>query len=251
MSTFLRRTALTGTVLFALASCTTNTPTSVAQRRQSTAERFLGRAIPQGTHWTADRGPLGGTWMAYIPGVGVVSTDATGSTVLTAVLSSRAPGPPLDAAVLLQRARTFAASKVPAMTHLSLYRKGDNKQGFENLFTATWRDRRGDAWLPMRVTVSVDQAGRPAGFAYNPTSAPRINTHPAVTSEAAEATAITAVGPGAALAQPPELDVIGPPLSKPLLVWVVEVSVGLKPQVPTLVQVVVDAGTGNPVREQR
>jgi len=177
--------------------------------------------------------------------IGQEAFDA-GAPVVTGVFTTR-PGPPqsgLTDAALLQQAQTFAAAKVRTFGQLTLYQSARLDHGAERLFTATWRERRGSAWLPMLVTVSVDEAGRPAEFAYNPTVVGNVDTTLVVGAAAAGA---TAAGVGGSVTGPPELDVLGPPAGPPRLVWIVNVTAGKAPQDPTVVQILVDARTGTAI----
>jgi hypothetical protein len=219
-----------------------------SQRRDQVVSRFLGHPVARTVKWTPVSGPLGPAWLAYIPGSGVFTTDGAGSVLLTAALILPShTGSPLDDATLLGRARTFAASKV-SLKGLSLYRTEKRDRGQGTMLIATWRQKLGSAWLPKLVTVAVDNYGRPAEFGFNPTSVSRIDTSPTINAAAAARAASAAAGSNAVVAKPPELDVVGPPKTQPRLVWIVDLSVGRAPQVPTVVQLLVDARTGRLVR---
>lgn len=239
-----------GTLLCAaaLVSCTSGPQPSSAPsaRATSAVAHFLGRPhLPPAT-WNGDSVPLGTIWRAYFPGVGLFTTDNSGTTILTAELEhprGRAVTS-LDRIALVERARSFAAAHVHDIATLAQYAEGETDVGSELLEVVTWREERGAAWLPKVVTVELQLDGSPVGFAYNPTSVGAVNVQPAVPASSAAATALQAQTSSSRLSGSPELEVVGPPPAKPRLVWNVRLEQGRSPSDAAINAYLVDAQTG-------
>lgn len=231
-----------------LTACTTHIDIHGLEdaQRAHTVQRFVNLPIPPEVTWRQDNGPAGKHFRAYFPGIGVFTTDSTGQTVLTAVLAHRTNTheASLSEPELLSRAHAFAVSHVPAVGSMQLYRERQTDNGADALFTATWRQRRGQAWLPALVSVSLTLDGEPAAFADNPITVPGIDTTPSIDATAATAKATAFAGRTVTVIGAPELHVIQARSHQPKLVWAITIAAARVPATPTVLEILIDARTG-------
>ena len=231
----------------ALAGCTTYvTPKPASEAgRAGVVERFVDEPVPPTIQWTREPSPLGTLWHTYIPGVGVFTLDPTSHIVITAVFAqpSAQPRAALPPATLLRDARTFLTAHGIDLQGMALYRHSQHNDGTQTLFTATWRQRRGSAWLPALASVTLTASDIPVSFTHNPTVTAALDTTATITAAAARATVVHAA-PGATTIGTPQLDVVGPPTTTARLVWVLTVAMAHGQALPTLLQVEVDAHSG-------
>ncbi len=214
-------------------------------QRDAAVEAAIGIHLSGPLPWKERPDPVfGQAWQAVDPSVGIFLTDPSGRTILSAALADPVSiGPPLDQPGLLSQAEAVAARFAPVKS-LELYQSGTMDRGYEKVFTAEWRERRGQAWLPMSVSVSLVNDGQLSDLFYNPITVGQVETTPSIDAHRAADIATKSVGSASSLARAPELDVIGPPSRPPALVWVVSLLVGAQPEVPTLEDIPVNALSG-------
>lgn len=245
------RTAAASATLAAvalLASCTSRgAPAANADpSRAAVVQRFVDQPVPPTVHWTRHNSPLGNLWNAYYPGIGIFTLDPTGRLILTAVFAqpTTQPRTPLLPAALLHDAEQFITAHRLTLARMTLYHDSEHDDGAQILFTATWRERRGAAWLPALISVTLTAAGQPVSFTHNPTTTAAVDTTPKISAATARAT-VTRAARGHPIIGSPELDVIGPPTQPPRLAWIFTVSASTDDAEPSPIQVAVDAETGH------
>jgi hypothetical protein len=219
--------SLVGLMAFVAVSTTAGRAApAVPDARPVAVQQWLGVASLPGTTWRTVQTPSGDRQQGYTPGVGVFQIDARTNEINEAIFDAQLRGGAVrhtqDEAQRV--ASAFAASHYAGFASLASDGAVLYNHGAFSEYRFAWQARSGAAWLPQRVTVSINPATGAVQSFWSERVLTLTGTTPQVTGQAALGSALALTHGAVSDGYQPRLEVELTPSGIQHLVWVTELS---------------------------